>query len=739
MATPKIDREEFVGPFASWTNVKTECGAVGDGKADDTGALMKGFTQAMGHGHVIYLPAGTYRLTKSLDLTATGNFHLIGEDPATTIIKWDGAESDEQAMLSLNGVYYCKFSRLTWDGEGKHVTAVYHRWGADQGGVGTGHEHSDEIFKDLDFGIRAGKPGKHLMDAETTVLRCRFLRNTVAGVRIQSFNALDWFIWDSEFDDCAIGITNDPGAGHFHAYRNIFRRSTVADIVVRNASYFGIQGNLSEHSQRFFEGRDVWGWANPIVLQGNTILDTVNPVAISINQVGPVMLLDNVVRSRPEVKTGPVMLLESANDGSYLIVGNTCTVPAPIRVKARAIVAENLVVAAKSVAVPKIPGAIVPPHVSRQVLEVPAGATAEVLQALITRTIKYAGHRPIIHFATSVNIDKTVTVPAGLDVQFVGDVGFEHLRLNWTGPVDGVMFKLEGPVRATFRDLSLNGSGRERGNALGILVTHADQPAARVFGDGLSIDGNGTGLLVNGLEQADISLRTFYHQGNLQSVRVIGGARAAAGLPTPARTCLFGGASSNNTFAYAVENGGRLLVTDTWYEGAPPTFTKLSGFGTFSMVNGNIASGRPAPNAAPADPLFAGVALENFHGCATFLGTGFGTHMVITDNKDGAGTNALLLGVHLQGNTDELFPQPPAKAKVAVLMAARYDHQPNQPPCCLVPNAGISDTAWVLQMLTQIRTDRPRLLTTRPKHITDLRFYRTQIAGFATGLQIEAK
>ena len=85
---------------------------------------------------------------------------------------------------------------------GKSVTAIFHESENTQG-VGTGNEHSDQVFVDLAFGIRAGKP--HFMDAETGIYRCKFLRCSQAGVRIQSFNSLDWFIWDSEFEDCTVG------------------------------------------------------------------------------------------------------------------------------------------------------------------------------------------------------------------------------------------------------------------------------------------------------------------------------------------------------------------------------------------------------------------------------------------------------------------------------------------------------------------------------------------------------
>src|ERR1035438_1995350 len=62
--------DEFVGPFSSWTNVKTAYGAAGDGVADDTAPIQKALTEVGTNEHspVLYFPAGTYRITATLNL-----------------------------------------------------------------------------------------------------------------------------------------------------------------------------------------------------------------------------------------------------------------------------------------------------------------------------------------------------------------------------------------------------------------------------------------------------------------------------------------------------------------------------------------------------------------------------------------------------------------------------------------------------------------------------------------------
>ena len=85
-------RDEFNGPFTSWANVKQKFGAVGDGKTDDTRALQSALdnltderfginSKASGAYSVVYLPKGTYRITKPLMLTNKIGIIISGEDP----------------------------------------------------------------------------------------------------------------------------------------------------------------------------------------------------------------------------------------------------------------------------------------------------------------------------------------------------------------------------------------------------------------------------------------------------------------------------------------------------------------------------------------------------------------------------------------------------------------------------------------------------------------------------------
>jgi len=175
LTSTSITQQKFVGPFPSWSNLKTDYHAIGDGVKDDTNALQQALNDLAfdKHPKVLYLPAGTYRITQTLVMTSHINISVIGQDPSNTTLKWDGPQGG--TMLHLNGVRYSKLGRLTFDGNArKALIAVDQSWDGKVSNFDTGNEYADITFQDLGYGIQAGALGHGA--AESTVLRCQFLR-----------------------------------------------------------------------------------------------------------------------------------------------------------------------------------------------------------------------------------------------------------------------------------------------------------------------------------------------------------------------------------------------------------------------------------------------------------------------------------------------------------------------------------------------------------------------------------
>jgi hypothetical protein len=251
---------------------------------------------------------------------------------------------------------------------------------------------------------------------------------------------------------------------------------------------------------------------------------------------------------------------------------------------------------------------------------VSAGADAGVIQRALDDAGRLRGQRPVVHLPVGrYKISRTLIIPTESDVQLVGDsAGETGSRLDWTGPAGGLLLKLQGPARATLRDLFLGAS-----NARAILVENADQPRGEIFADQLNVSGPAQlpkndgrhpedipiALLVNGLVHTDVLFRCLQGSGNAGCWVEVNG-RPVSGQ-TDNQVSIFNGASSSSEGQYCVHNGGHLVVRGVYHEKNTGSLRglRLSDSGSL-VVDATRFSYRTATNS----PL---VGVKDFHGLLT--------------------------------------------------------------------------------------------------------------------------
>jgi len=727
-----LDDREILGPFSSWINVKN-LGAVGDGNTDDTAAIQNAINTADTTGGTVYFPAGTYEISSSLNITVApdklNGVHLIGADPNTVKIQWKGRPN--LAMLIENNGTGDSFERITWDGQGIAAIGVAHWFNTTEPNpTGTNPMHEDEVFENLAIGIMAGREGSNYsqMNSEGYIERVTFLNDSFAGFDTGSPNALDWWIFDSQFIDCARGVTNNftftdnttvqyiaptlnanttlsfapnmsTGYGAMYVYRSYFENSTVADFDIGNTMWFSLHKNVSRGSKRFFNAAGMGGNSAPTIIESNLVQmpsgDT-NP-AITIGNEGPAILIDNQIQS-PQGSSGPVVKMTDWVPGrDVLSVDNTYTVANANQVVSSSdhLVSINDTITdynAINITPPSLPPT--PAFANRQIFEVPAGATSAIVQSTIDAAVTAANNgavNPVVLFPNgTTTLDQTVTVPALTHIEFEGN----NSVLNWSGQPSGPMFNFIGPSYVKAQDFRIGTSVSP--TVVNFNITNADQAGGRIF-----IEHSNIGLNASDLMQTQLNTE------------------ACQTTPVTVSNVQNYVAMANGIFGPVTSSwNSSTLIMDSWYEGVDSNLYQINS-GTLSYMGGMLApythkakattTATPAPTTSSTMPA---VSLDNFQGDFTVIGA----LMNLTQIPSGLGfdigaetnqTNALFLGIAPQvapqyNGTTSYFNRLFQEGQVGLFMS-KAGRAANS-SAVDAPDQGTTSNSFILNMLTQVRS-----------------------------------
>ena len=281
-SAPPLSQTKSSRSFPSWRDLRRDYGGIGDGKADDTAALQRALDDLIKHEKacVLYVPAGKYRhATVRTSESAHGlpRRAIIGEDPANTVLTWDGLEGGTMFQWDA---WYSKISRLAFDGAGRAGIALLYG-----PAFSTYNETSDLVFRNAKAGLVFGGPQTN-GQAENEVLRCQFVR-CETGLQTVNWNSMD--IWVLPIRGCGVA-SNVMGIWRLG---EPVLRSRVADLSTINLMAFSAVNNTSLASRRFFDFPPAT-WGSPVSLTGNRVLDSTG-IGPSCN-AGPYLVVDNRFR-----------------------------------------------------------------------------------------------------------------------------------------------------------------------------------------------------------------------------------------------------------------------------------------------------------------------------------------------------------------------------------------------------------------------------------------------------------
>lgn len=722
--------DDFVGPFPSWRDLKRDYGGKGDGISDDTDAVQAALDDlraSAGKSPVLFIPTGVYLLKRTVAVTAAQSISIIGEDPRTTVLKWAGSSFTFPAttsMFHVDGVSYSRFDRLTFDGNGAGVVLVDQSVQDYTNGrqFDTGNEYADDIFQNGLIGIQGGQYG--LGAAETTVLRSKFLHNAW-GILLKNFNALDWWIWYSYFEDNGTSISNIPGAGNFHAFNSIFKQSRFADLALLNTGNFNFRDNFSSGSRRFLYEQFYYTNAAVTRLQHNTVItpegNDCNGCSVDMGNMGPIVLTDNIFVGPPD--SPAAVLVKSLNPPDCISVGNTATSARVTQCggdnSGRMISVDESQVDRRTtnLSPPRLPD--LPRKQERSIFEVAAGASAAILQKAIDQAAALCGARPVVHLPFGVyQFDRTIVLPPNCDLQLIGDGA--QTRLLWVGADGGTVLRLSGPSHAILRDFRI-----DAGSGVGIDIENADQPGSRVYMQQTSaLRSLNEAILVDRLDYTAVELHDFQIAYTAVSpastgigLKVVGGPLAQQGKPQSGRTILLAGSGATNHLSYSVSQGGNLIVRDAWYESnSSSDFAEVSDDSKLTIEGTRISNSGGAGGLAV--PTTAEAVRLNGTSCnAVLLASAPDSQFRISEGTKGS---AWVAGNNF-GTASAYFTNA-SGAQAAFNLNRRYSKTDGS--LAAADETGRPDDEFVRRMLAQSRSTHPSEIVDLPNEITDVRLFR---------------
>jgi hypothetical protein len=711
--------EEFNGPYNSWLNVK-DFGAVGDGKHDDTASLEKALASLVGQDRkgVLYFPAGAYLISRTLEFASLNpelnppggksraalGKAIVGQHPATTVLVWGGKAGG--TMLHLAGQSNCRYGRLTFDGRGKARICLRVERMPELYRNSSYVQIHDMIFRDSDFGIyNTDVDHKHDMDAEYSILRCRFSRISDTAIRIDAGNAYDFWIRHCQFDDCTRGVMNTWG--DFYVMQSNFRRSKDCDVIAYKHRSGSVRGCYSENSRQFLrisKGR--------FSVQDNTIVGTTGETAISFERNAPyesVLILDNKIISDKPGGT-PLIKVDSGQlETPVAVIGNALTVSDSLQLNNQNSILIDNRLAEKTLSVRESEMALpaTPPQVKRKVFD--AQDCAE-LQTKIDEAVAYFARnpdsRPVIHLeASEAKMDGTLVFPAGVPLKLVGDAGRSCIR-GKKRTVAAPTILLRGPSLVRIRDIEFQYGGRdEKGrpasSVADILIDNSDQENSRVTIGNSWI----SGLFADRLRHTKIDLLDLYcasYGPFLRTTLKVVGAPEGANV---SRVAMFGGVAVGDQIFAHVLDGGRLLMQDFWHEeNGPMTYPwallsgNIAGKGTFILQNASIYQ-------QSKEPI---VEINDFRGEFTAVSN-------------------LILGHSQKIRCPQPDPEFSLLSLFGCLQLGEHSHAPRN--FLLIdkvsPNSQVVEPQFIRKHLAALRRWKaPRLVRPAPKGATDVRLQR---------------